>query len=233
MATLAHHLIIAGKLQHRGKLCGCDHVADALGAFRRPGVRVELLPWNADWRAEAAFIARHRPMLTTRRSFPIVCVHAYSHGFGWGAKRLAEELAAHRIGIWGLVGCDGVYRHDHFPLVNVWRCFIRSSRIVLPNVRREGVRLFYQTRSLTRGHRVFDERGEEFERELIETVRVNGGNPLTDWATHFNIDESPQWREACLALAEEVDESLNTDPHFRRAERDAYALRRRLRNQSA
>jgi len=233
MAIFVNHLIVAGKLQHRGKLCGCDYTADALGAYRRPGVRVELLPWNLHAKAEAAFIHRHRPQHTDGRP-PIVCIHCYSHGLGCGARRLARELARYHIKVFGLRGCDGVWRSDHWPLMNAWRCLWPGSTIVLPNVRREGVELFVQKHSWVRGHSVTDEHGDAFELQEIKDVQrgVNGFR-VTEPATHYNLDESPQWRDSCLALAEEVDALINTDPVFRAAEREAYAMRRRFREQCA
>ena len=194
MPLHAHHLVIGGFRQNRRRLAGVDRVLDALNVFRMPGVRVQLFKWDADWAGEAEFILRHKA-----DADPIVCIYAYSWGFGHGAVRLAEELARRGLRVAGLVGCDGVYR-DHF-LLRRWRALWQNSRIDLPgSIDRADVRLFVQANSLLRGHRVFDAHGAEIRAERIERVVING-NRFSDVADHYNIDESARWIDECRCMA--------------------------------
>lgn len=196
MHLAAHHLVISGFRQHRGRIAGCDRVVARLNEFRRPGVRVELLPWNADWRGEAQFIARH----AAQNFPPLVCVFAYSWGFGWGAIRLAEALGklARPLRVYGLVGCDGVYRHGYH--CGNWRALWPWTTIRLPgNVDRCGVTLFAQQNTLPAGHRVVDATGREIERQRLDVIHDDTGLALP--ASHLNLDEARPWIDACAALA--------------------------------
>lgn len=238
---LAHHIVISGFQQHRGRLSGCDRVVARLNRFRRPGVRVELKRWNDDWRSEAAFIARHAapPLEEGRRKReggkgksllcpqssaldprdpspppPRVCIYAYSWGFGWGAARLAYALAELEtpIPVYGLIGCDGVYRHGY--RFGNWRALWPWSTIHLPyTVDRARTVLFHQDNTLPRGHDV-KIGGAEVPRTKIESVVVNGDVRLNDPATHTNIDESLVWQKACEELAESCDRQIQYDERF-------------------
>lgn len=212
MPLYAHQLVISGNWQHRGRLAGCDCALTKLDVYRRPGVRVESLAWDADWRSEAAFIARHAPP----DADPLVCIYPYSWGFGWGAIQLARELDRLHIPVYGMKVCDGVYRHSY--RCGNWRALVPGSVVRLPpNVRRntnhlmqDGVELFVQRNSLLRGHRVVDADGAEIRPVVIDYVDVPCGHwTLRAPATHYNLDESRTWHKACCELAAEVDAMLD------------------------
>lgn len=204
MTTRIHHLVIGGFGQYRGKLAGVDYVVDALDRFRQPGVRVSLLPWSHDWKAEAGYIRRHAP-LDTRDQQPLVCLYAYSWGVGNGAVQLARQLQRREIGVWGLISCDGVYHHRAVLCrwLPQWRSLWPGSRIWLPpNVRRGGVRVFRQRNGLPSGHEIVDHHGHAYHAEEIHDVLRD--NRFVERASHFNLDESPRWHRACVDLAEQA-----------------------------
>lgn len=193
-----HHIVISGFGQYRDRLCGADYVTAALQRFVAPGVRVTQLPWNHDWWAEAKFIRRHGD----QDKKAIVCLYAYSWGMGSGAVRLAERLLGCNVPVFGVVSCDGVYRHRPGLLrwLPQWRAFWPASTIRLPgNVDRRNVRVFVQRNSLPAGHEVVDCRGRQIVPEVIENVVI--GDKFVETATHTNIDESRKWHNACVDLA--------------------------------
>lgn len=212
MTTKVHHIVIGGFGQHRGRLAGVDHVVALLDRYRAPGVRVTMLPWRHDWKAEAAFIRRHAPATQ-----PVVCIYAYSWGVGSGAVTLAEQLRAREVDVYGLVACDGVYRHRIFcprwldwllprwqlwpRWLTQWRAFWPGSVIRLPaNVDRHNVTAFVQRNTLPAGHRIVDARGRDVETQELKTVMIDG--KFAELATHVNMDESSSWHNACVHLAE-------------------------------
>lgn len=201
----AHHYVIAGKGQRRGRLSGCDRTIAEFDRYRRPGVRIESFNWDSDWRDEAAFIARHAPPDVD----PIVCIYPYSWGFGWGAIQLAQELHRLHIPVYGMRVCDGVYRHS-YPWGN-WRALWKSSVVQLPpNVNAANVQLFVQRNTLLRGHRVVDAEGNEIVPSEVKRVEVQWGEwHLSEPAAHGNLDEARCWRNACCELAAEVDWMLD------------------------
>lgn len=218
MPLYAHHLVISGNWQHRGRLAGCDCALTKLDVYRRPGVRVESLVWDADWRSEASFIARHAPP----DADPLVCLYPYSWGFGWGAIQLARQLDRLHIPVYGMKVCDGVYRHSY--RWGNWRALVPGSVVRLPgNVRRGSVELFVQRGSVLRGHRVVDADGDEIPANVIDYIDVPcGGWSLHAPATHYNLDESHIWHQACRKLAAEVDAIM--DDNLRPPSCDAVTL---------
>ena len=210
MPLAAHHLVISGFRQDRRRLAGCDRVVAMLDAFRQPGVRVDYRTWNADWQAEANFIARHAPE-ATHAAPPRVCLYAYSWGLGWGASQLAWRLHELKIPVFGLIGCDGVYRHN-YPLGN-WRAFVPWSTIRLPGTVQRCV-AFHQQNSWPAGHAIVIG-NQPIKRRLVERVTLNGGkNFFSERATHVNIDESRQWIAACQDLAHATQRQLEFDERF-------------------
>lgn len=206
MPLRVHHLVISGFRQRRRHLAGCDCLLAALDEFRRPGVRIESLEWNADMQAEAAFIARH----AAEGEEPIVCLYPYSWGFGWGAIRLALALEAKGIGVYAMRVCDGVYRHG-YRLGN-WRALWPWSVIELPaNVACHNVELFVQRHSWLRGHRVVDAAGLEITPRLIDQVIINcaAGWSLIVPATHYNLDESLEWIGSSVDFARYIDTRID------------------------
>lgn len=187
-----HHVIIGGFRQSRDRLAGVDRVFAALAKFASPEVRVTPpMRWNEDWAAEAEFIARHRQ---PGGEPPVVCLYAYSWGVGYGAVQLATRLEALDIPVECLVSCDGVYRHAY--RAGNWRAFWPWSTIRLPeNVRK--VHAFCQRQGWLRGHRLRCG-GQVIEPTPIDRVQING---FADRASHYNLDESPQWLTRCEQVA--------------------------------
>jgi hypothetical protein len=160
-----------------------------------PNLRVELLPWNARWDAEAEFVYRFR------NRCPIVTIAAYSYGAGWGAMRFARELGKRGIFVDSMVLSDPVYRH---PLLAMrWLTLFRFPVIGVPeNV--HTVRWFRQRDSWPWGHELF---AEGKQTRIWPTVEVG--------CDHLGMDEYEPFHAAALeeAARAHCDESKVTSDH--------------------
>lgn len=207
MPITFQHRVIRGYRQRGRLLSGSDCLIEKLDEFRGRGTHIACLDWDDDMESEAAEIARHAPA----DAWPIVCLYPYSWGFGWGAMRLAKALAKYDIDVYAMVVCDGVYRHSY--RLGDWRALWQRSVIRLPdNVYAHNVRLFVQQNTWLRGHRVECSAGQPIAPNVIEEIEVpcGSGFVVRTPATHYNLDESKDWHDACIEAARCVHTTFAT-----------------------
>lgn len=182
-------LPITGFRQSVARPTGLERLWSALRQFSAPDCVVSTpLPWNADMRGLAAFVARN-----TNGPARVLLV-AYSWGAGVGAINFACEAWRIGVEIPLAVLCDPVYRS---PLLPTWMpinplSLTSAPRIEVPPSVAE-VRWLRQQQDSPRGHDLVAELPAET--KIRPPVWVN--------AKHGDIDESAEFHHIALAAAEE------------------------------
>lgn len=175
---------IMGWRENTARVTGIERLWREARALSGPSTWVLApLVWHASPRDLAALIVRNADP-----SARIVIV-GHSWGIGWGAVRLAWELAGWDRDVAEIVSADGVYRSRLLPWwlplnpISVGR--VLRPRIPVPsNV--WSVQAFVQRRSVPYGH--------GFRAFPGTAVRVR----VVD-APHCQVDDLPEFREAALA----------------------------------
>lgn len=176
--------VATGFLQNAGTATGLVGLWEELHArYSCAGTVVKLLPWNADWRAEANFVER---VLEPTGTVDFV---GYSWGAGWGFVRFATEARRRGRGIRRAFLLDPVYRHCYW--LGQWRAFVPSIPVTIPdNVGR--VTWWRQRIERPFGH---DLRAASKSTILDDAVEVQAG--------HIYVDDLGSIRNSILSAFEE------------------------------
>lgn len=185
-------VVRSGFLQHKGSPGnGCVRIAGELSwQFGGHHNRVELEAWNDCPRQSAEYIYR----LGRKGTPPAVCIFAYSWGAGHGFVELARELQRRGVEVAAAVLCDPVYHG-----LDAWRALIprtlfRRITVTVPaNV--NDVHWFRQSIDKPAGH---DLRYESPYTRRRDPVELDVG--------HTEIDNAPEFRSCCLAVARQCIE---------------------------
>jgi len=156
-APIVYHLLISGFRQKVGQRHGMYILRERLVAdyhYCNGHSRVELWPWDADWKA----VAQNLWLLQQDARQPLlVGLYAYSWGAGWGAVQLAKRMKQCGLKIRVAVFCDPVFRHPRLFLR--WTSLLRRQYVILgwPIIRLpagafEEVYVFRQEISRPQGH---------------------------------------------------------------------------------
>lgn len=210
------HIVGPGFMQAKGDVTGTLQLFGKLQEeFNNRISRVELIPWNTDWKNQAELIFRLLP----KDGKVYITEAAYSYGAGWGMIQLNRHLAARGIPVAAMCFADPVYRHPH--LWGKWRTLLNHPRLgwlsrVLPqpeivvpkNVNSERVVYWRQHNSWPAGHKlvsiVKDRRGITHKRTFPERPLANKYVGVT----HSNIDEMEDFHLVALAQAREVHRNV-------------------------
>jgi len=189
-------IAISGFTERLGDPNGTLSLWGKLRSLAGPHASVQLLRWCDDWSQIAEWIWRCR----RDEAPPQIAVFAYSWGAGWGAMRLARELAERGLAIEQMVLSDPVYRGpgvlgyafrwrsligSHWPVLGALAPTIR----VPANVRR--VTWFRQEVSIPSGHALLADDAAQTE---IEPARLA-------WRNHTKMDDLLAFHNASLAAA--------------------------------
>lgn len=144
-------IVIGGFTQHLGRPSGSELLFNHLWELVDGNTCVQLHTWRDDWPKIAEFMHRN----TDHRRPVKIHVFSYSWGFGWGFKKLAQELEKRGMVVNHAVGCDPVYRTAWMP---EWLPLNPLSMLRLPTIEiPANVRMvdhFYQRQDRPMGHKL-------------------------------------------------------------------------------
>lgn len=184
------HIVLSGFLQRAGDVNGMVLIWQDLRRVVPSHAVLQLHSWNCNLPDLAELISRLAP----DDAAPRINVYGYSWG-GQSAVLLARQLRRRGVSVNHLVLSDAVYRH-WYPL-GWWRAFAPWRSIRVPdNVRR--VTHFRQRESWPRGHRLVADNPVLTELEPVQFLT----------AEHCWMDDRPEFRQACIAAARSLSESV-------------------------
>lgn len=188
-----HIYVATGFLQHAGTRTRLIDLWQRLHAdYAGAKTCVKLLPWDANWAAEAELVHR------TSGPDPLVLMVAYSWGAGWGFTQLAKQLGRRGLRIRRACLIDPVYRHSYW--LGNWRAFVPAWPIKVPaNVDR--VTWWRQRISQPYGHDL---------RSVSGKTKIDRPHQIT--AAHIHMDDHRQIMQDCYEIISSVMGRESTPP---------------------
>lgn len=194
----SHIYVIPGFRQHLGTQTRLTDLYEELhGLLCGPECSVQIRPWDNNWKAEAAFVARYSCLV------PRIIVVAYSWGAGHGfvqfekyLRRAKTDKGRKPMRVSRACLIDPVYRHRY--LLGNWRAFVPWIQIP---VRADLVTWWRQSENHPMGHDLKPINGTVIE----EPIHVE--------ARHDEMDDQEFTIKRCkeICLAEVVKDDVRTN----------------------